>query len=167
MGVGFMCYCFFGDSVQCFVVEFEFCVFKVKQCLILFGQGVFWFFQDLDQGFFVQFVQGCYYWQMVDEFWDQIKFDQIFWFDLSQQFFFVCFVGFCFYCCVKINVGVGFYMVGNYFVQVSECVVVDKQDFGGINLQEFLLWMFMFVLWWNGGNGFFDKFQQCLLYVFV
>ena len=57
--------------------------------------------------------------------------------------------------------------MGNHFVQAGERAAADKQDLGGINLQELLLRMFTPALRWNGGDGAFDKLQQRLLYAFA
>lgn len=73
-------------------MEFEFDVFYFEQFFELFGDGVFWFGQDLYQGCFVQFFQGGYDWQVVDEFGNQVKFDQVFWFDFGQYFVYFLFV---------------------------------------------------------------------------
>ncbi|STT01781.1 Uncharacterised protein [Klebsiella pneumoniae] len=97
----------------------------------------------------------------------QTKLDQIFRLDLSQQFPFARFVGLRFYRRAKTNAGAGFHTVGNHFVQASERAAADKQDLGGINLQELLLRMFTPALRRNGGNGPFDKLQQRLLHAFA
>lgn len=148
-------------------MEFQFDVFYFEQFFELFGDGVFWFGQDFDQGWFVQFFQGCDYWQVVDEFGNQVEFDQVFWFDFGQYFVYFLFVFVVFYFGVEVNVVDVGGMCLDYFVQFSECVVVDEQDVFGVYLQEFLLWVFVVVLWWNVCYGIFDQFQQGLLYVFV
>ena len=55
----------------------------------------------------------------------------------------------------------------NHFIQTGKRTATDKQDLGGINLQEFLLRMFTPTLRRNGSNSTFDQFQQCLLYAFT
>lgn len=84
---------------------------------------------------------------MFYKFGNKIEFDEIFWFD-----FFECFVDFFVYFLIvyfgiEIDVVVCGMVLDDLF-QIGESVVVDEQDVVCIDLQEFLLWMFVIVLWW-------------------
>lgn len=65
------------------------------------------------------------------------------------------------------DAGAGVDALTDHLIQAGESTTADKQDLGGINLQELLLRMFAPTLRRNRGDGAFNQLQQRLLHAFT
>lgn len=157
--------CFVSDCVESIFGEFQFDVFEFEYGFVLMYEVVFGFGEDVYQCVFVELFEGSYDGEMVDEFWDEFVFYQVFGQGVLQESV-ICVVFGVFDFGIEVY---GFFVevVFDLVFEIDEGVVVDEEDVCCIDLEKFLMWVFVFVLGWDVVLCVFENFEQSLLYVFV
>jgi len=153
-----------SDCVERFRRELKFDVFEFEELLVLLHKSVTRFDENFDKCFTVEIGDSADHWESADEFGDKPELDEVFREDALVE---------------STNIGLVGTEFGreadallansafDEFVDACESATTDEQNVGGIDLDEFLVWMLTSTLWWNRCSGSFENLQQCLLDTFA
>src|SRR6185295_18143035 len=151
-----------GDRRQGVVGERERHVLHLEQALVLLEQGVLRLSQDLYEGFLVQVFQRRDDRQAADEFRNKPELYKVFWLAALKNLAGAPILRID-HRGVEADRGAAA-AVGNQLVEAREGAAADEQHVGGVDLQEFLLWMLAAALRGYRGDCAFHDLQEGLLH---